>query len=75
MTRSNRSGLAAREGPKMDPELERVLRENTYLKQRCTQLQDDVDNLNSQVTRLTQQLDHHAVRWNAPNPLSGGQSR
>lgn len=57
----------------MDPELERVLRENTYLKQRCAQLQGDVDNLNSQVTRLTEQLDHHRARWNAPNPLSGGQ--
>lgn len=57
----------------MDPELERVLRENTYLKQRCAQLQGDVDDLNSQVTRLTEQLDHHRARRSAPNPLSGGQ--
>ncbi|HWU81270.1 MAG TPA: MbeD/MobD family mobilization/exclusion protein [Caulobacter sp.] len=58
----------------MDPELERVLRENAYLKQRCAQLQGDVDNLNSQVTRLTEQLDHKMARRSTPNPLSGGQS-
>jgi hypothetical protein len=57
----------------MDPELDQVLRENAYLKQRCAQLQGDVDNLSSQVTRLTEQLDHHRVRRDAPNPLSGGQ--
>lgn len=57
----------------MDPELESALRENRYLKQRCAQLQGDVDNLNGLVTRLTEQLDHHRARWSAPNPLSDGQ--
>ncbi|HWU15205.1 MAG TPA: hypothetical protein VN157_14485 [Caulobacter sp.] len=65
--------MATLEALQMDPELERVLRENSYLKQRCAQLQGDVDNLNSQVTRLAEQLDHHRARWSTPNPLSGGQ--
>ncbi|WP_165186439.1 hypothetical protein [Caulobacter soli] len=56
-------------------ELERLRRENTYLKQRCAQLDRDVIDLNSQVTRLAEQLDRtHARRAAAtPDPLSGGQ--
>jgi len=52
-------------------------RQNTYLKQRCAQLQGDVLDLTAQVTRLSQQLERFNDRREAnrasPNPLSGGQ--
>lgn len=35
----------------------KLLRENAYLKLRCAQLQDDVTDLCSQVTRLGQELE------------------
>jgi hypothetical protein len=35
----------------------KLLRENAYLKLRCAQLQDDVTDLSSQVTRLGQELE------------------
>ena len=40
-----------------DAEAGKLLRENAYLKLRCAQLQDDVINLGSQVTRLRQELE------------------
>jgi hypothetical protein len=58
-----------------DEDAEGLRRENAYLKQRCAQLQGDVVDLSSQVTRLEQQLEAvHARRANRrPDPLSGGQ--
>jgi len=46
-----------------DVEVLQLVRENDYLKLRCAQLQGDVTDLNSQVSRLVQQLERfHAVR-------------
>jgi hypothetical protein len=46
-----------------DEELQRLLRENEYLKLRCAQLQGDVTDLDSQVARLQQTLERtSAVR-------------
>lgn len=57
--------------------IEALQRENSYLKQRCAQLQDDVTDLGAQVVRLTEQLDRvtarRAERLAQANPLSGGQ--
>lgn len=45
-----------------DVEVLQLVRENDYLKLRCAQLQGDVTDLNSQVSRLAQQLERfHAV--------------
>jgi hypothetical protein len=52
-------------------ETARLLRENAYLKLRCAQLQEDVTNLSSQVTRMAQQLEHNAERRSAL--VRGGQ--
>ena len=52
----------------------RLLRENEYLKARCAQLQDDVDNLAAQLRRMHEQSRvGDAGRRSPPNPLSGGQ--
>jgi len=40
-----------------DAEGHKLLRENVYLKQRCAQLQGDVTDLSSQVSRLQQELE------------------
>ncbi len=50
-------------------------RENRYLRQRVAQLQADVTDLQSEIKRLRQQLEHASARrtGGAPNPLSGGQ--
>jgi hypothetical protein len=40
-----------------DVESQKLVRQNDYLKLRCAQLQDDVTNLSSQVTRLQQELE------------------
>ncbi|HVM99624.1 MAG TPA: hypothetical protein VMT68_05365 [Caulobacteraceae bacterium] len=40
-------------------------RQNAYLKLRCAQLQDDVVNLSSQVTRLQQELERYRGRADA----------
>jgi hypothetical protein len=45
-------------------------RQNAYLKLRCAQLQDDVMDLSSQVTRLQQELER--VRGRRADPLAGG---
>ncbi len=59
----------------MSDELSRLQRENTYLKSRVAQLEDDVTDLNAETTRLRQVLDATMARRAAarPNPLSGGQ--
>ena len=56
-------------------EMERLQRENAYLKTRCAQLQDDVTDLSSQVTRLQEELERRSARRAsaAPNPIAGGQ--
>lgn len=58
-------------------DVETVERENAYLKQRCSLLEDDVSDLGAQVTRLSQQLERLMARrdsrLNSTNPLSGGQ--
>ena len=58
-----------------DTEAQRLKRENDYLKLRCAQLQDDVTDLSSQVTRLQEELGRIDSRRAAsrPNPLGGGQ--
>ncbi|MBI1404675.1 MAG: hypothetical protein GC145_00950 [Caulobacter sp.] len=58
-------------------EIDRLTRENAYLKSRVSQLEGDVTDLSAEVTRLQQTLEAaHARRAAAtrPNPLSGGQS-
>jgi regulator of replication initiation timing len=59
----------------MSEELTRLQRENSYLKARVAQLEDDVTDLTAEVTRLRQVLDTTLARRAAarPNPLSGGQ--
>ena len=61
----------------MKDEPEALRRENDYLKRRCAQLQSDVDDLASQVLRMTQERDRLGAarqRRRTPDPLSGGQS-
>lgn len=55
--------------------LEDLVRQNAYLRQRNTQLQDDVTALSAEAERLRQMLDrlHGRRPAVAPNPLSGGQ--
>lgn len=55
--------------------LEDLVRQNAYLRQRNTQLQDDVTALSAEAERLRQMLDrlHGRRPALAPNPLSGGQ--
>ncbi len=50
-------------------------RENDYLKARCAQLQVDVEDLSSQLQRMTQQLERTSARRPAaaPSPLGSGQ--
>jgi cell division protein FtsB len=59
----------------MSEDLARLQRENTYLKARVAQLEDDVVDLTAEATRLRQVLDTTMARRAAarPNPLSGGQ--
>jgi outer membrane murein-binding lipoprotein Lpp len=61
----------------MTPEdVQKLTRENAYLKSRVSQLEGDVTDLSAEVTRLQQVLEAtHARRAAAarPNPLSGGQ--
>ena len=46
-----------------DAEGQKILRENVYLEQRCAQLQGDVTDLGSQVSRMQQELERiHGVR-------------
>lgn len=55
MTIAPDGGLAA-EGAD-DAETRKLMRENDYLKLRCAQLQDDVTDLSSQLTRARQDLE------------------
>jgi predicted nuclease with TOPRIM domain len=49
---------AAAEGPSADTvEIRKLERENAYLKLRCAQLQDDVTDLSSQLSRLQQEVE------------------
>ncbi len=59
----------------MSEDLPRLQRENSYLKSRVAQLEDDVTDLGAEVTRLRQVLDTTMARRAAArsNPLSGGQ--
>ena len=58
-----------------DEEAQRMRRENDYLKTRCAQLQDDVDDLSGQLARMGEQLERASLRraTPGPNPLGGGQ--
>jgi chaperonin cofactor prefoldin len=58
-----------------DEEAQKLRRENDYLKLRCAQLEGDIGDLNAELTRLRQTLDHTMARRAAsrPDPLSGGQ--
>jgi prefoldin subunit 5 len=49
----------------------KLLRENAYLKLRCAQLQDDVTDLSSQVTRLGQELERLLGRAARAQSLGG----
>ena len=57
-------------------ETQALRRENSYLKQRCAQLEGDIVDLESQVARLQQSHEHLTGRRAAPgaqpNPLSSG---
>jgi hypothetical protein len=56
-------------GPMDEVEARKLVRENDYLKLRCAQLQDDVTDLSSQLTRARQELERlHGRRAGA----SGG---
>ncbi len=59
-----------------DDDAAKLQRENAYLKQRIAQLESDIVDLNSQVTRLQQQNQHFSARRlvRPPDPLGGGQS-
>jgi hypothetical protein len=54
---------------------EALLRENTYLRQRVAQLQDDVTTISAEAERLRQIVErlHGRRPQNTPNPLGGGQ--
>lgn len=58
-----------------DAEHEQLLRQNAYLLQRNTQLQDDMTELTAQAERLRQIVErlHGRTGQRTPNPLSGGQ--
>ena len=59
----------------MTPEEQALKRENSYLKLRLAQLEDDVTNLCAEGERLRQRLEGIGLRRApvAPNPLAGGQ--
>ena len=60
----------------MTPAEEDALRrENAYLKTRVATLQTDVGDLNSEIERMRQRLEHASAarRATQPNPLGGGQ--
>jgi hypothetical protein len=56
-------------------ELEALLRENAYLKQRVAQLHGDVTDLGAENMSIRQELERVTAprRTPAPNPLAGGQ--
>ena len=54
----------------------RLQQENAYLKARVAQLQGDVTDLQAEIDRLRERLEHDTARRaaaRAPNPLAGGQ--
>jgi cell shape-determining protein MreC len=56
-------------------ELDRLSRENSYLKTRNAQLQSDVTSLAAESQRLREELEriHGRRALRQPNPLNGGQ--
>jgi predicted RNase H-like nuclease (RuvC/YqgF family) len=56
-------------------EEEALRRENQYLKTRVAALQADLGDLNAEVERMRQRLEHASAarRATQPNPLGGGQ--
>lgn len=59
-----------------EAEIQALLRQNEYLKQRNAQLQADLVDLTAETERMRQAMEHTAARrarGAAPNPLSGGQ--
>lgn len=56
-------------------EIDRLTRENAYLKARCAQLQADATDLEGEVRRLQERLERLLTPRgsHAPDPLSGGQ--
>jgi hypothetical protein len=55
-----------------DVELRKLVRENDYLKLRCAQLQDDVTDLSSQLTRARQELERLHGQRAVRSGASGG---
>ena len=55
-------------------EVQKLQRENDYLKLRVVQLQDDVTDLGSQVLRLQQELERLHVRAGKASPRDGASS-
>ena len=57
-----------------DIEIQKLVRENAYLKLRCAQLQGDVTDLGSQLARLQQERERlHGVRAARSGEPLGGQ--
>ena len=57
-----------------DIEIQKLVRENAYLKLRCAQLQGDVTDLGSQLARLQQERERlHSVRAALSGEALGGQ--
>ena len=55
-------------------EAQALRRENAYLRARCAELQNDVDDLGAQLRRMQEQAAPGQARTRtAPTPLSGGQ--
>jgi hypothetical protein len=61
--------------PQAVPAQSELARENSYLRQRNAQLQEDVTALGAEAERLRQIVErlHARTPANRPNPLSGGQ--
>ncbi len=55
-------------------ETQALRRENSYLKQRCAQLEGDIVDLAAQVGRLQQAHEHLTGRRPQSAPLSGGRA-
>lgn len=76
MTVESAAALAARGEPVApaidDAETRKLVRENDYLKLRCAQLQDDVTDLSSQLTRARQELERLHGSRAARNGAPGG---
>jgi hypothetical protein len=58
-----------------DSDVDRLTRENLYLRQRVAQLTTDVSDISAEADRLRQMLErlHGRQAQQRPNPLGGGQ--